>query len=128
MTDTERGQIKALARRLCDLLDPSVDLMRSSARDRLWDVYNDLVQIAAATGPRPHLWFMGCGVTASYPNGAQSLDKIGAVKAIRALTGVGLAEAKNIMDTAPQDLGPLDPEDAEVIHFCAKHHVEWRTP
>jgi hypothetical protein len=125
VTDTERAQLSALAQRLNALLNPDVDLMHSLARGRLWDVLHDLQQMAATT-TQAHLWFLGCGTYTDFLG--THYNKIGAIKAVRALTGIGLSEAKNLVESAPQDLGPVNADHEAVRDLLANHVVEWRKP
>lgn len=133
MTDLERAKLKQLAAALNNHLH---DLPPSPVVSRLYTVYDELVATAASPTGAQHLWFLGVG---QYPDDTpptsyagrnypppRGENKIGAIKLVRELTNIGLAEAKALVEGAPANLGALDPARPSVQQLINEHKCEWR--
>lgn len=133
MTPTERAKLKQLA---ATLLAGLHDLPPTTRASAIYRVYDDLLVMVDTPASAQHLWFLGVG---QYPADApssswggrsypppQGENKIGAIRAIRDLLGLGLHASKQIVESAPCDLGPFDPSRSIVQQIIQEHKCEWR--
>lgn len=133
MTPPERAKIKQLA---ATLLAGLHDLPPTARASAIYRVYDDLLAMVDLPANAQHLWFLGVG---QYPAAApspswggrpcplpQGANNIGAIRNIRDLLGLGLAETKKLVESAPCDLGPCDPSRPSVQQLIKEHKCEWR--